>query len=265
MQSPFFSIIVAAYNAEATIAFTIQSVLCQKFEDFEIIVKDGGSKDNTLECIPKSDKIKVYSSADGGIYEGMNEGIAYASGKYFCFLNCGDIFADENVLTSFWNLSKEYKNTKRILYGDYSRKGVLFKQPSVITSFYLYRTPLCHQSMFFGRELFEELGGYDTTYRILADYNHTLHAFTIGIPFVYCNVPVCDYLGGGASESPKGVELKKSEFEKIQNLYYTKSQRRKYDFKIFLSFKDLRQKLISDKSPKWVRKLYRKVVNLVNK
>ena len=67
-QSVFFSIIVASYNAEDTIEGTIRSVLNQSFTDYEIIVKDGASKDQTLSKIPDSDKIRVFSSVDGGIY-----------------------------------------------------------------------------------------------------------------------------------------------------------------------------------------------------
>lgn len=265
MNEPFFSIIVAAFNARNTIRKTIESVLAQKFDDYEIIVKDGGSHDDTLAQIPDSEKIKVYSSKDGGIYEGMNEGIQYASGKYLCFLNCGDYFENNDVLSLLYEYAKDFSDTRHILYGNYSRNGVLFRQPSHITSFYLYRTPLCHQSMFFGKEIFSEFGGYDTRYRILADYNHTLHAFTIGIPFTYADIIVCDYLGGGASETKKGNSIKKEEYDVIQRTYFTKAQISKYKFRIFMSFRGVRQMMISDKSPEIIRKMYRWIVNRINK
>lgn len=265
MNQPFFSIVVAAFNARDTIRKTIDSVLSQQFEDYEIIVKDGGSRDDTLAQVPESDKIKVYSNWDGGIYEGMNEGIQYAGGKYLCFLNCGDYFENDRVLSVFYELAKDFSGTRRILYGNYSRNGVLFRQPSQITPFYLYRTPLCHQSMFFGNEIFAEFGGYDTAYRILADYNHTLHAFTADVPFIYANAVVCDYLGGGVSETQKGNKLKKREYDLVQRKYFSKAQIAKYRFRIFMSMKGLRQMLISDKSPAIIRKMYRTVVNRINK
>lgn len=264
MKQPFFSIIVAAYNAETVIEDTILSVLNQKFDDYEIVVKDGGSTDNTLFKIPTSEKIRVYSSRDGGIYQGMNEGISYADGKYLCFLNCGDLFDNPDVLSSVYKCAAELQDTRNIIYGNYCRKGVNFKQPSSITPFYLYRTPLCHQTMFFGSKVFEEHGGYDTDYKILADYNHTLAAFTSGIPFIYCDAVICSYLGGGASETAKGAEIKKSEYDVLRSKYFTKKQIRNYNTKIFFSFRKLRQRIISDKSPQWLRKLYRKIVNLFN-
>ena len=265
MKEHFFSIIVASYNAEATIRATILSVLKQKFEDYEIVVKDGGSTDGTLEKIPESEKIRVYSSRDGGIYQGMNEGIGYANGKYLCFLNCGDLFVDENVLSSVYETAKSLEGFNNIIYGNYSRKGVVFKQPSKIKAFYLYRTPLCHQTMFFGYENLESTNGYDTSYKILADYNHTVHSFKNGTSFVYCNAVICDYLGGGASESKKGIAIKTVEYEDIREKYFTKKQIRRFNIKLFLSFKGLRQRMISDKSPRWVRRLYRKLVNGVNR
>ena len=95
MNKPFFSIVVVSLNAETTIAKTINSVLKQTCEDYEIIVKDGLSKDNTIKNIPQSEKIKVYEKADKSIYDAMNQGIEYANGKFICFLNCGDYFADD--------------------------------------------------------------------------------------------------------------------------------------------------------------------------
>lgn len=265
MSEPFFSIIVVAFNAQETIKKTIESVLSQDFADYEIIVKDGASKDDTLKQIPMSDKIRVYSSSDGGIYQGMNEGIEYANGRYLCFLNCGDYFENTQVLSFFYNLAKNFTDSKNILYGNYSRNGVKFKQPSNITPFYLYRTPLCHQSMFFGKDIFREFGLYDTTYRILADYNHTLHAYMAGVPFLYADIIVCDYLGGGTSETKKGNEIKKHEYDEIQRKHFTKTQTSTYKFRIFLSFKTLRQRMISDKSPMFIRKIYRFFVNKVNR
>lgn len=265
MKQPFFSIIVAAYNAEDTIEKTILSVLNQSFDDYEIVVKDGGSADSTLSKIPESEKVLIHSSRDGGIYQGMNEGISYASGKYLLFLNCGDLLDNADVLARVYANANLLNDTRNIVYGNYCRNGVVFKQPSSITPFYLYRTPLCHQSMFFGREVFDEFGVYETDYKILADYNHTLTAFFADVPFVYSDTVICNYLGGGASESQKGIEIKKKEYAILREKYFSKKQIKRYNIKLFFSMKKLRQKLISDKSPRWIRKAYRKIINTVNR
>lgn len=262
MNKPFFSIVVVSLNAETTITHTINSVLSQSFDDYEIIVKDGLSKDNTVKNIPESDKIKTYEQADKGIYDAMNQGIEYANGKFVCFLNCGDFFADNNVLGKIYEVAKE--NDEAVIYGNYLRKGVLFKQPSNISPFYLYRTPLCHQTMFISKKLFETNGLYDTQFKILADYEHTLKDYFSETKFVYCDYPVCGYMGEGVSESKKGKIIKNKERKKIIKEYYSKKNIVWNEFKIFVSMRKLRQAIVSDKSPEWIRKLYRKLVNKIN-
>ena len=264
MQNPFFSVIVVSFNARDTIRRTIESVLTQDFDNYEIIVKDALSNDGTLDQIPESDKIHLYVNADGGIYYGMNEAVSYAAGKYLLFLNCGDYFASNDVLSKIYEVAKDKDASKSVIYGDYSRNGVHFKQPSKITPFYLYRTPLCHQTVFFGKGVFEKFENYDTAYRILADYDITLKSFFGGFDYVYVPVTVSDYMGGGVSESEKMKALKKEEYAIIQSKHFSAKDRRRFKRKLFFSFRKLRQKLISDKSPKWVRKLYRKLVNRLN-
>ena len=263
MNNVFFSIIVVSFNAENIIEKTISSVLKQSFDSYEIIVKDGGSSDNTLSKIPENEKIKVYSNKDGGIYFGMNEGISYANGKYVCFLNCGDYFENTEVLKNIFKTAEKNDNPA-VVYGNYSRKGVVFRQAVKMTPFYLYRTPICHQTMFIKKEMFEKYGMYDTTFKICADWNHTLKCFMAGERFVYSDTLVCDYEGGGASETPEGKKIKREETGRLRENNYSASSRKLFDFYLKLSLRNFRQKLIKDSSPEWIRKLYRKAVNLIN-
>lgn len=264
MKRPFFSIIIVSFNAEETIKKTIDSALLQTFSDYEIIVKDADSNDNTVSMIPQNEKIKTHINKDNGIYFGMNEAVSLAIGKFLIFMNCGDVFSDNTVLEKVYEAIKD-KEDNIIVYGNYCRNGVTFKQPSKITPFYLYRTPLCHQTMFFGSEVLFEFESYNTNYKILADYDLTLKAFKNNVPFVYTDVCVCSYLGGGASESAKGIKIKREERKEIINKYFSENEIKKFNIKLFFSLKKLRQKLISDSAPKWVRKTYRVLVNLVNK
>ena len=125
-MKPYFSVIIVSFNASNTIEKTIQSVLAQSFTDYEIVVKDAVSTDDTLRYIPQNDKIAVYSEKDGGIYDGMNTAIKYAKGKYLIFLNCGDCFADNEVL------QKVYEKA-RVLFKGMSKgtKGTLQAYDSV--------------------------------------------------------------------------------------------------------------------------------------
>lgn len=265
MERPFFSVIVVAYNAEELIAPTVRSVLQQSFQDYEIIVKDACSTDKTLEKVPQDPRVRVYSTKDSGIYDGMNEAVRYATGKFCTFLNCGDTFYDSYVLEKIYATAKDCAPDNTILYGDCCRGAYYVKQPGKITPFYLYRTPLNHQSMFFGTELFAKYGEYDAELKIAADYEFTTRAYKAGVGFVYCPVTVCHYLGGGVSESKKGEQIKKRDYEKIYSKYYTSGERRKYDLMLALSMKKLRQRISSGNSPKFLKRLYRALVNAVNK
>lgn len=265
MKKPFFSIIVVSLNAENSIKTTIDSVLSQDFSDFEIIVKDALSTDKTLAQIPYDKRIHIYSEEDSGIYYGMNQAISYSSGKYLLFLNCGDYFTSNTVLSEIYKIAKFENDNNTIIYGDYQRSGIKAKQPSKLTSFYFYRTPLCHQTIFFGSGVLHRFSGYDTKYKILADYDLTLRAFCNSITFIYCPIIISDYLGGGVSESAKGEILKAEEYSAIRNTYFSKKHQKIFDFKLAISLKGLRQKIVSDNSPLWLRKIYRLLVNIINK
>ena len=257
-----FSIITVSYNAEETIQSTVKSVLEQSFDNFEIIIKDGQSKDETVQNIPKNSKVKVFVERDSGIYDAMNQAVEKASGEYLIFMNCGDAFADNMVLQT---LSDEIQRNNKpdILYGDYYIGGCRFVQPSQITDFYLYRTPLCHQSMIIRKSVFDEMLGYDTKYKILADYDFTQKCWHNKKRFVHSDLTVCSYLGGGVSEQPEGIKKKENERRTILGIYYSKGQRFLFDTVLVLSLRKIRI-WISSNGPVWLKKGYRSIVNLIN-
>lgn len=263
-MNPFFSIITVSFNAETLIEGTIRSTLAQTCGDFEIIVQDGGSSDGTLSRIPKDERISVWYEPDGGIYDAMNKAVRHASGRYCIFMNCGDEFASENVLERI-HADLQRAEQPCILYGNYQVDGVHYRQPSNISELYLYRSPLCHQSMVFSRELFDNVGYFDLKYKIMADYDLTLKCFRAGAPFLYSDTMVCSYLSGGVSESEKGIQIKKVERGEIVRKYYAKGIRMKYDILMVLTLRGFRMWFFSGHAPKWVVRVYRMFVNVINK
>ncbi|MBR2141974.1 glycosyltransferase family A protein, partial [Anaerovibrio sp.] len=91
---PLFSVIIPTYNRERVIGKTIQSVLNQTNQDFEIIVVDDGSKDNTKSVVVnfQSDKIKYYYQQNQGAQVARNYGLSKATGDYVCFLDSDDVW-----------------------------------------------------------------------------------------------------------------------------------------------------------------------------
>ena len=116
MQMKFFSIIVVSLNPGERLKQTLNSILEQTYTDYEVIVKDGGSKDVSLDflkeegILEKHPQIRLIVQPDKSIYDGMNQAVSYVNGKYVQFLNCGDLFYDKTVLEK----TAEYIKSKRM-------------------------------------------------------------------------------------------------------------------------------------------------------
>jgi len=201
-RHPLISIITVVYNAEEFLEETILSVLNQNYQNIEYIIIDGGSNDLTLDIINKyQDKIDIFvSEKDKGIYDAMNKGIGLANGEWLNFLNAGDIFFGNDVLTKVF----EKKRTDcSFIYGkvDYysienGSNQTLGKKVSVRdfqTSF-----PICHQSMFFNKEIFNFFGRYDLNYKVTADYDLVIKIFKDrAVKKVYIDSVISKFLTDG--------------------------------------------------------------------
>jgi glycosyltransferase involved in cell wall biosynthesis len=262
----YFSIIVVCLNAGNLITNTIESIQKQSYKNYEVIIKDGLSKDNTLSKIPKNDEqFKVVSCKDTGIYNAMNQSIQVAKGKYLYFLNCGDILFKDDILQNVYELTANLEGSKRIVYGDVHRDGLTYNQPEEMYDFYLYRTSINHQSMFFGKDVFDSIGGYREEFKAAADYEIEVKAFrSKKIEFIHLDIEVCEYLSGGYSDTVKGKKQVKKDFKIIHKENFSKSEIFKYEFIQIASLKWLRRIIDSDKSPQWIRKPYRSLMNLIN-
>ena len=95
-----FSIIIATLNNEETIERNIQSIINQNSNDYEIIIIDGTSKDNTIDLIKKFGlkNLKIKIQKGKGVYNAFNEGILSSSGEIIIILNADDFFESNNVL-----------------------------------------------------------------------------------------------------------------------------------------------------------------------
>lgn len=107
------SIITATYNRADTITDTIKSLISQTYQNWEHIIIDGASKDDTLSVIEQfknqyNGRLKLISEKDNGIYDAMNKGIALASGDYIGFLNSDDFYYDNDVLSKIVEQVKEH-------------------------------------------------------------------------------------------------------------------------------------------------------------
>jgi len=203
-QPPTLSIITVCYNAELLIERTIQSVIDQNWPFIEYIIIDGGSTDQTLEIIKRySSHIRVMiSEQDHGIYDAMNKGLTHATGKFILFLNAGDTIASPDTVSMVMQKASENPNVT-LFFGDTlhvmdSGNRYWNERRENFLDFILLG-PICHQSLYARRDLLEN-AGFDTSYRICADYNWFLKIlFSRESTIVYIPEVLSFYLIGGFS------------------------------------------------------------------
>ena len=150
-----FSIIVVCLNPGPKLNQTLDSILSQTYPSFEIIVKDGGSRDGSIETMREDRRIHLYQESDHSIYEAMNQAVSHVTGDYILFLNCGDLFYDDEVLTHTAQFMEQHPaKLQGIYYGDtYSAKTeTKISSPPRITGFVCYRNIPCHQSCFYAAD-----------------------------------------------------------------------------------------------------------------
>ena len=245
-----FSIIVVCLNAGESLRETVESIRRQSEQDYEIIIKDGVSTDavtaSYLEQLERESaddsRIRVFRhEKDCGIYDAMNQAVQYIRGEYVLFLNCGDCFYDGQVLAKVRERI-ECDNESRLFYGNIQERltGALVQSNPVIDDFACYRNLPCHQACFYGAELLKRRG-FDTAYRVRADYEHFLWCFYRGgVRPKYMPVTVALYEGGGFSETKENRRRSQQEHKKIVADYMPAGKVFRYRMIMLLTLAPLR-------------------------
>lgn len=222
-HTSFFTVIIVSLNAGEELLKTVQSVLNQSFQDYEIIIKDAGSKDGSLEQLPDDKRIRRIICSDTGLYHAMNQATEQAQGKYLYYLNCGDYLYDDMVLKKVYTVAMSLPYVQPyVLYGEsyYRNLQRMRIPPKTITPYFWSVSNICHQAVFFSKDSLRQPDAYDLSYRISADNELMVYQFLKGIPFVNLGFPVCSYEGGGYSETEKGMEIGKKEHRQIMKTYF---------------------------------------------
>lgn len=179
---------------------------------YESIVVDGGSSDGTAAFLRREKRIARYvSEPDRGIYDAMNKGLRLCRGDFVIFMNAGDEFFNPRVLERAAAVLRAHPDC-RFLFGDACLVG-----EDGHCRFREYDAPvttqnICHQSIFYDRRLFAELGMYDERYRIVADYDFNLRAIAgSGVVPYHFSYPVCRFYEGGLSSGGKYAEKQRAD------------------------------------------------------
>lgn len=179
-MSKLISIVIATYNASATLEQCLESIVGQLTEECELIIIDGNSSDSTCDIISNYKESVAYtiSEKDKGIYDAWNKGIAHADGKWVAFIGADDMLLP-NAIDTYLNL---IKNTKEIDSYDYicahveyvDTNGELLKVLGEEPKWKSMRkgmSPAHVASLHNKKNLFDTVGVYDFMhYHICADY-----------------------------------------------------------------------------------------------
>lgn len=254
------SIITVNYNDAKGLERTIKSVTSQTYHDFEFIIIDGGSTDESVEVIKKYEEHIDYwvSEHDGGIYCGMNKGLHQAQGEYVNFMNGGDCFYSPQVLEQIFSLGIETD----IITGTH----VGSPHPNIgkngVTMYDLCTGAIDHQASFIKREVALR-HPYDEKYKIVSDWKFFIEALIIdNCTFYYTDTIVVNVDMSGISNSNK--VLNNQEREAVLNELLP--ERILADYKLLMSIHpDLlanAQKITKSQS---VRKSIIKIANILLK
>jgi len=230
------SIITINRNNATGLRKTIESVVSQTYTDFEYIIIDGASTDDSVDIIKKYEKKISYwiSEPDKGIYNAMNKGILKANGEYLQFLNSGDWLADDAVLHNVFSLNRNEDIVYGDIYTDYGNgKLVADIYPNQITGLRLFTTTICHQSIFHKKKLFEKYM-YNEENKVVSDWELLIQSIVFDncSTFKINSFIVClDGVG-----SANWGELLKTEREKVIEKYFPK--RIIDDYQYILSIKN---------------------------
>lgn len=217
-SNPYFTIIIPTFNVESTIEISLKSILKQSFIDFEIVVIDGLSEDDTLIILEsyssKYSNIRVISERDNGIYDAMNKGIDLAKGEWLYFMGADDSFYKENVLQKIYENTFNKKND--VIYGNVFSNALGGIYDGKFSYSKITKINICHQALFFNKRVFKVIGNFDLRYKVLADWDHNLKwFFSSKIENIYIDLIIANYGEGGFSSKNEDILFNRDKPKKI--------------------------------------------------
>lgn len=223
------SIVTVCYNAVDALNQTIESILQQTYKDFEYIIIDGGSKDNTHIILDKAKKlfnqrgikITIISEPDKGVYDAMNKAAQIASGEWLNYINAGDVYYSNTCLEDFFY--KPIEDKIGYCYGDcieiYKWGELQLSKNKQIKKNYVM--PFSHQAAFVRVALMRQ-NPFDLQYKIVADYDLFYRLKKQGIQSEFRPVIICkfDAIYGLSANNPLRLNLEKLRINGVDKKFY---------------------------------------------
>jgi len=246
--NPKVSIVMSVLNAEKTIANALESFKIQTYCNKELIIIDGKSTDETLAILSQYDSLinKLISEEDDGLYFALNKGFDIATGSLIGILHADDFFADKDVIEDIVEIYRNNPNVSAIFADlDYVSKDNInlrkrkWKSSVFSKNLLMFGWMPPHPTLFVSKKIHDDIGPYNTSYKISSDYDYIWRLFSIknAIYKYLPRVTVKMRVGGKSNVSLKNIFQKSSEDFNI-----IKSKKKSYVVSFFiLIFKNLRK------------------------
>lgn len=246
-EHPLISIVTVCLNSAKTISTTIESVLNQTYSNWEYIIKDGGSSDETIDIINSykdrfGGRLRIIQEKDHGIYDAMNQGVSECRGEMIGIINSDDYYSPNTLEL----VAEEYARRKKptlVIIGDMERvseKGELIYRYHFTQDMVEKKLCFGHPAMFASKKTYDRIGLYDTSYKLAADGDWQYRAMDDEEVLVVLVPRVFNHMReGGASDNRKLRWKWFSERIRLQNTY------RKAP-KFIILIKELKKVLVTD-------------------
>lgn len=208
-MTPLFSVVTIVYNGADKIRKTVESVLDQGYTNYEYIIIDSLSEDNTLEIVNSYDErfkkkdilLRIVSEKDGGIYNAMNKAIKIATGKFISFINSGDWYEPDALL----NVAQAYYAKKfDMTYGGLhyiNPNGSIINKMSKLDKFWITSRHWNHPSMFLKKEYYQKYM-FDESYKIYSDFALYLKLRKDNLKIYVIDKVIANFAADGVSTNP---------------------------------------------------------------
>lgn len=212
---PKLSIIIATYNSSSVIGACLDSIAAQTFEDYEVILVDGASSDDTVKLVKSYElpALKLISEPDDGVYSAWNKGVKLARGEWITFIGSDDIYAEPTALQALMRFADDHFNSPFVygrlatvdesgavihVIGSRWRKYDGFLQSHIYAQFPFPIMSAIYRMDFFKEEKFNE------SYKIIGDMDLMLRCLRLwqgGAP-AFCHNIIVRMREGGVSTNP---------------------------------------------------------------
>ena len=203
------SLVLTTFNCKDNLQKTLASIENQDYPQIEVVIKDGGSTDGTLDVIRNYEKdshftVKWVSVSDKGLYNAMNQGLSLATGKVLLFFN--DMFTRNDVISKCMELMEKEQSDG--VHGDlvYAQEGTVKRYWKMGTGNIRSGWMPGHPTLFLKREVYDKYGGYDDSYKCSADYEFMVRVLKDGqVKLSYIPEILVEMYYGGTSTGNAGA------------------------------------------------------------